>query len=90
MFDSLKGKIDVRDPGAGVLFRSTTIRSVTFDDATHRVKITGSGATGGQPVDFTVVAVDNGEAGTTDAFHVTLSNGYSRGGTLVRGNIQIH
>jgi hypothetical protein len=90
VLDSLKGKIDVRDAGAQLDFRSTTIRSVRFDDPTHSVTIKGAGIASGQTVDFTVVAIDNGEAGTTDSFTVSLSNGYSRGGTLTRGNIQIH
>jgi hypothetical protein len=88
--DILKGKIAYRDPGAGVRFRSTRILSVTFNDADHSVRITGTGVNGDRMVDFAVVAIDNGEPGTNDRFSISLSGGYSKSGTLRRGNIKIH
>ena len=40
---------------------------------------------------FDVVAVvDNGEAGTTDTFSLTLTPGGTTSGNLKRGNIQVH
>jgi len=39
---------------------------------------------------FTVYVEDNGEPGKDDVFIITLSTGYSAGGTLLNGNIQIH
>src|SRR5437773_701504 len=85
----LKGKIDYRDAGAGVDFRSTRISDISFDDASHTVVIHGTGVNANQAVTFTVSAVDNGETGTTDRFSISLSSGYSHSGTLTRGNIQI-
>jgi hypothetical protein len=90
VFENLKGKIDYRDNGAGVRFRSTKITSVVFDDSNKSVTIKGSGLNAGATVDFTVVAVDNGEPGTNDQFSINLSSGYSKSGRLLRGNIQIH
>ncbi len=89
VLDSLKGKVSFKDLNAGVDFRSTRILSVTFDDEARSVKITGTGVNADHMVDFTVVAVDNGEPGTGDRFEISLSDGTSRSGTLVRGNIKI-
>jgi hypothetical protein len=89
VFANLKGKVDYRD-GATVSFRTTRILDVTFDDTTHSVQIRGTGVDGNKQVTFTVVAVDNGEPGTTDTFSISLSDGYTRSGTLTRGNVQIH
>lgn len=89
VFENLKGKVDYRDDGAGVNFRSTKITSVTFDDATRSVTIEGNGVNAGEMVDFMVIATDNGDPGTNDEFSISLSSGYSKSGTLIRGNIQI-
>jgi hypothetical protein len=91
VFENLKGKIAYRDAGAvpAVDFRSTKITSVVFDPMTNSVTIKGNGSNGGVAVDFTVVATDNGEPGTTDRFSISWT-GYSDSGTLIRGNIQIH
>jgi len=42
----------------------------------------------GTPVNFQVTAVDNG-AGTSDTFSVSLNNGYTASGNLIRGDIRI-
>lgn len=39
---------------------------------------------------FYVYVEDNGEPGKNDVFEITLSTGYSAGGTILNGNIQIH
>ncbi len=89
--DSLKGKVAYRDDGAGVDFRSTRITKMTCDNATHSAHIEGTVVNGNAQDTFTADAVDNGEPGTTDRFSITLSpEGYSRSGTLKRGNIQYH
>lgn len=90
VFANLKGKIDYRDDGAAVRFRTTRILDVAFDDTTHSVQVRGTGVNGDHEVTFTVVVVDNGEPGTTDSFGISLSDGYSRRGTLTEGNVQIH
>ncbi len=85
----LKGKVQYRD-GAAANFRSTRLTEVSCNFATHSATIRGEGTNNGQPVTFTVDVVDNGEAGSSDVFSISLSDGYSRSGTLVRGNIQVH
>jgi hypothetical protein len=61
---------------------------MTCTDASHSAQIKGTGVDKNQQVTFTADAFDNGEAGTTDRFSISLSDGYSRAGTLIRGNIQ--
>jgi hypothetical protein len=39
---------------------------------------------------FTCDVTDNGEPGTADTLFISISNGYSAGGTLQGGNIQLH
>jgi hypothetical protein len=41
-------------------------------------------------VNFTVEVIDNGEAGSSDVFSISLNDGYSRSGTLTSGNVQVH
>lgn len=90
VFESLTGKVDYRDVGAAIDFRSTEISSVTFDDGFHSVTIRGTGLNNGAQVDFTVVATDNEESGTNDELAIALGTGYSNSGNLIRGNIKIH
>ena len=82
-----KGHIAYRDSSTN--FRSVEITSVTCSDAKH-AKVTGTGQNNGDTVGFTVDVEDNGEPGTSDKFSLTLTPGGTRGGTLSRGNIQIH
>ena len=42
----------------------------------------------GTPVNFEVTAVDNGD-GTSDTCSVSLNNGYTAGGNLLRGDVRI-
>jgi hypothetical protein len=82
------GKISYRSDGEGVSWRSTKI---TENNCTaNSAHIVADGISNGMPVSATVDVVDNGERGTTDIFSITLSSGYSRSGTLERGNIQVH
>ena len=85
----LKGKVQYRD-GAAADFRSTRLTEVRCNLATHRASISGEGINNGQMVTFTVDVIDNGESGSTDVFGISLTDGYSRGGTLRSGNIQLH
>jgi hypothetical protein len=83
------GDLQYRDAGSNVDFVSTAITTVTCIG--NKAHITGVGKNRGDDATFTADAVDNGEPGTTDTFAITLSSpsGYSRSGTLTRGNIQV-
>ena len=69
-------------------FRSTQIASVSCSGSS--AKITGTGVNNRNNVGFTLDVVDNGEAGTTDTFSLTLTPGGTKSGNLKRGNIQVH
>jgi hypothetical protein len=76
------------DPSAGVNFASTQTQSLVFNDATRSMIATGTGLDNGKPVTFVAVAVDNG-ATSLDTFSLTLSDGYSAGGNLVDGSVNL-
>ena len=80
---TLKGSVAYRDKAAAVDFQSTAITSVACRGGKATIK--GAGTEGGDRVTFTVEAVD----GATDTFSIALSSGYSRGGTLSRGNVHV-
>ena len=89
---NLKGKVDYRD-GSAASFRSTRLTDVSCGTGGLGT-IRGEGINNGQMVTFTVDVDDNGEAGTTDVFSITLRDGsnnivYSKTGTLTRGNVQV-
>jgi len=85
--DSGGPDVTLSDPSAGVSFASTKTQSLVFNDATHTMTAIGTGLENGNPVRFVAVAVDNGA--TLDTFSLTLSNGYSVGGTLADGFVDL-
>jgi hypothetical protein len=80
--------VQFQDPGGGANFQSTHVLTEQFDDSTHTLVMTGNGTDNGNPVTFTIVAV-NGGATATDTFSITLSDGYSLNGTLLTGGIDV-
>jgi hypothetical protein len=52
----------------------------------NQAHVASGGKMGKTKVTFTVDVTDNGEAGNDDAFSINLSNGYSAGGNLLRGD----
>ncbi len=86
---NLHGKVRY-DDGAAADFRSTRLTEVTCNVASHSATIEGEGVNNGHTVTFTVEVIDNGESGRTDVFGISLSDGYSRSGTLADGNLQVH
>jgi hypothetical protein len=87
--ENLKGKVKY-DDGAAADFRSTRLTEVTCNHASHSATVRGEGVNNGHAVTFTVEVIDNGEPGRTDVFGISLSDGYSRSGTLTNGNLQVH
>ena len=84
------GHLTYQDHGAGNrMVKSIAITSVTTTGTCGRIlgtaTVDGSGSFG-----FDVRICDNGEPGTNDTFFIIMSDGYSAGGTLTNGNIQLH
>jgi hypothetical protein len=75
------------DSSTGDSFQSNSVTAVTFNDALSNVTIAGTGTHNGNPVTFTLVAV-NGAAGI-GAVSLTLSDGYAVGGSLLSGSVQL-
>jgi hypothetical protein len=82
----LKGKVDAR--GSDIDFRSIAISDLDCPASNHAL-VQGSGFDGDDPVTFTADVVDGGEKSSNDTFSLNLSNGKSRSGNLVRGNVQV-
>lgn len=95
-FGQFWGHLNYIDHGTGMHVKSTDVTGFATDpsdsdcrDITYNVTIDGV------PGTAFVVACDNGEPGRNDTFNITLSNGYTAGGSLGGagpggGNIQLH
>ena len=78
-----------QDHVTGMTVKSTAITAVVVS-ATHarifgKATINNTGS-----FDFVVDVDDLGEPGTSDTFAIQMSNGYTAGGQLTGGNIQLH
>jgi hypothetical protein len=80
------GRVAYKDTNTDFHSTQLALLSCSASSAT----ITGTGANNGNTVGFRLDVVDNGEAGTTDTFSLTLTSGGTRSGNLKRGNIQVH
>ena len=81
------GVLSYRDPAAGLMGKGK-VRSLTINGTS--ADFSGIAKLGdGSKVRFNVSVTDSSEDGSSDTFSITLSNGYSAGGTLTSGNITI-
>jgi hypothetical protein len=84
------GHLEYIDHATGMKVHGTGVTGYTVTGTTSR-HITGTAQVNGvSGFTYGVDVADNGEPGTNDTFSITLSNGYSAGGTLGGGNIQLH
>ena len=82
------GYFSFSDNTAGVSLIHAGIRNLSINGNT--ADFNGTGKLGdGTKVSFTVSVTDNGEPGTSDTISISLTNGYSTGGTLISGDIEI-
>lgn len=90
LFDGFWGHLNYVDKAADMHVRSTALTGYTLVNAATR-RVEGLAEINGQAgFTYAVELADNGEPGTADVFSIQLSNGYSAGGNLVGGNIQLH
>lgn len=82
-----RGNLTYHDEGAAIFISKAKVRSVTFTSNSADFSGTADFG-GGNRVTFDVSVTDNG-AGSSDTFFITLSNGYSAGGNLTEGDIEI-
>jgi hypothetical protein len=80
------------DHNSGMHMKATSIRVYMKGDTATSRHMEGTAEVNGVPgFNYSIDVADNGEPGrNTDTLQITLSNGYSAGGTLAGGNIQLH
>jgi hypothetical protein len=87
--DGRTGSLSFSDPAAGISITKTKVRTLTFNG--NSADLGGIARLGdGTKVTYSVTVTDNSSDGSTDSFLITLSNGYSAGGTLSTGDIRIY
>jgi hypothetical protein len=85
----LTGHLTFVDRGTKKKVESTSITS--FTRAGAKATFTGIARVDGvSGVRFTVDVEDMGEPGKADTFRLVLGDGYTAGGVLLKGNIQVH
>jgi hypothetical protein len=82
------GHFYFRDPVAGVRITSAGIRNLSISG--NSAHFSGGQLQHGTEIKFKVSVTGNGSPGTSDTIAVTLSDGYSLSGTLIRGDIRIY
>jgi hypothetical protein len=85
----LEGFFHYRDRGSHVSFGTGKITSVTINGDQASFSGTATIGKSKQPVNFIVSVTGNKVAPNEDSFSISLSNGYSAGGTLTKGSISI-
>jgi len=84
------GNLTYQDHAQNRTVKSTTITAVIVNDNCARILGTAT-VNGGGVFGFDVTVCDNGEPGKdSDTFTINMIDGYSAGGTLRGGNVQIH
>jgi len=90
MGKGLWGHLTYIDHGASLRVKGISVTGYTVTAPNSR-RIKGTCEINGVPGTYTVEVTDNGEPGKgKDLFTITLSNGYTAGGLLEGGNIQLH
>jgi hypothetical protein len=90
-WDVPKGELQYVDYATKMIVHSHNMTSLVVSP--DKTKATFEGICTINGVDgftYRVYVEDNGEPGKNDVFKITLSTGYSAGGTILNGNIQIH
>jgi hypothetical protein len=84
------GHLTYIDHGTNLRVKGTGVTAYVVTGPTSR-HIEGTCEINGAPGTYMVDVADNGEPGKgTDDFKITLSTGYTAGGKLAGGNIQLH
>jgi len=86
--DRYIGYLSICDEAAAVCTKRGRVTSLTISGS--NADISGFVQLHGSPVTFDASVTDNGEPGTLDTISISLSNGYSAGGTLTSGDIRIY
>ena len=83
------GSVSYSDPAANINF--TTSKKVSLTISSNHATLTGTVKQGKTRITFTINVTDNGlNAACPDQFTINLSTGYSAGGNLTSGDVNIH
>ena len=86
--DRPSGSATFNDPAAGIAISRAKVRTLTFNG--NSADLGGTARLGdGTRVTYSAGVTDNSSDGSSDTFSISLSNGYSAGGTLTSGDISI-
>ena len=86
---STSGQLEYQNHASNVNVHSVAITSLSI--AGNTATFSGSCTKNGAPCTFSVTVQDNGEPGSgVDKFTITVNGGPAEGGTITKGNIQIH
>jgi hypothetical protein len=84
-----KGNCNVVDKDTGTHVKCRTVDAIVRSG--NHVTIYGQADVNGTEQTYRIDVEDNGEPGAgADVFRLQTSGGYSAGGTLLRGNVQVH
>lgn len=84
-----KGNCNVNDRARRVKVGCTSVTS--YGQSGNQARFGGSATVNGTPTTYEIVVQDNGEPGAgNDQFSITTAGGYSAGGPLTQGNVQVH
>ena len=86
--DRYIGYLSICDAAADVCTKKGRVSSLTITGTT--ADFSGFVQLHGRTVNFDASVTDNGEGGTSDTFSITMTNGYSAGGTLTSGDILLY
>lgn len=84
----IKGACNVVDDVTGVHVKCLDVS--TYAQTGNSATFYGTADVDGVTQRYVITVTDNGEAGTADHFRIATSGGYTAGGVLTSGNVQVH
>jgi hypothetical protein len=85
-----KGELEYIDHATKMNVHAHDMTKLVVSDDKTKAWFEGTCTIDGVSGTFKAYVEDNGEPGKKDVFKITLSDGYTAGGQLLNGNIQIH
>jgi hypothetical protein len=87
---ALKGELEYIDHATKMNVHAHDMTKLVVSNDKTKAWFEGTCTIDGVSGTFKAYVEDNGEPGKKDVFKITLSDGYTAGGQLLNGNIQIH
>jgi hypothetical protein len=84
----IKGECTLVDSSTDTMIKCVDVTTLTR--AGNTATFFGNATINGTPTTYRIDVVDNGEPGSADTFRIRTASGYTAGGVLTGGNIQVH